>query len=145
VGNNGDGRTVNLDNDCSSGFCYSDPNNNNCRCSITCNVSSQCGSGEICTPIDYSNCTPNMSMAVPCGAPIELVRGCMNWMHGGAAVGAQCTTDMDCRSDYCDLSVRMCTDTCATDRDCPATHRCKTLPGYFFTNEITNFCVVKSG
>ena len=62
-------------------------------------------------------------------------------------MGAACTTFSNCRSGLCHTGINQCSDVCATDADCPSTHRCKILPLRTLTDGTTvnvNVCMPAS-
>ena len=77
---------------------------------------------------NYSACALDLFGACLRWQP-NLVKACATSTVGADLVGASCTDYQTCRSGLCHTGISQCTDTCGTDADWPATHRCKIL-GY---------------
>ncbi|MBL8612218.1 MAG: hypothetical protein JNL38_33055 [Myxococcales bacterium] len=98
--------------DCKSAVCYPATGS---RCRPPC-----CGA-KSCVDQGF----PNASCSVRVSGP-DSVNICL-FTSSGAAIGATCTQDNDCKSDFCDPDTSKCADVCCTDADCApfgASSRC---------------------
>lgn len=118
------GSTCDFTSDCQTGVCLAGGSTSIRRCLRLCDTTSDCANGSVCSPIDYSECT-NGSFDDCNRWRIQGVRACVEDNHGNGAFGTSCSDAFDCRSMLCNPSINECTDTCATDADCPSNYRCK--------------------
>jgi hypothetical protein len=106
------GMACQVDSDCKGGVCAIEPTFN--ACAAPCRSSAECGNGYACLFYEESGSTD-----------IELA--CLPW-GVTADQGAPCTTNTDCRGDWCN-STRRCSGPCVTDADC-------TVPGWHCTPQV---------
>jgi len=134
-----DGSPCTLDTQCASGACI------NSVCSKLCSSTADCANGQSCAPAEYHECVlPGLSCLL---WQANLTTVCVSGPHGSDPVGATCTTFSNCRSGLCHTGINQCSDVCATDADCPSTHRCKILPLRTLTDGTTvnvNVCMPAS-
>lgn len=87
-----------------------------------CSSTADCGAGQICGVLDYSLCLSGGSSCT--SWHIQALTICVDEIGAGTgAIGAACARPEDCRSLLC--AAGTCSDTCATDADCPASFACK--------------------
>lgn len=106
------------DSACGSGVCFQN------TCSALCSATADCANGSTCQLFNYSICTFSFLGSCLEYSP-NFVKACAAGPHGQSPVGGSCTGFQTCRSALCHVGLSQCTDTCAVDADCPATHRCK--------------------
>jgi len=115
-----EGGSCTNDTDCSSGACRMG------QCAKLCRSSAQCAQGSTCILANYSQCTLELFGSCLRYAP-NFVQTCDPSQHGSDPIGAACSGFSNCRSALCHTVIGQCTDLCATNADCPSSHRCKTL------------------
>jgi hypothetical protein len=94
--------------DCKSGACYLG------KCRPAC-----CGAKD-CVGISNPKCSTLI-------LPPDSVNVCVSGA-GPLALGATCTQDSDCKSDFCNPDEKTCAEVCCTDQDCAAIgsdYRCR--------------------
>lgn len=115
-----DGASCAQDDECQSGACLSN------KCQPLCASTSDCADGSTCVLADYSACTLELIGSCLAYRP-NFVSVCAVQMHGADPIGAPCSGFESCRSGLCHTGLGQCTDLCASDGSCPASHRCKVL------------------
>lgn len=116
------GTTCSSDADCQSGVCYGSG-----RCGDLCRSTANCGSSEICAPVDYSVC---LSATTPCSRwAVNVVNACIrvDGSLGNKMVGAPCSSANECEDGFCETTLGICTGICTTDADCPAQFECSVM------------------
>jgi hypothetical protein len=106
IGTMASGTSCAVDISCQSGKC------NAARCQAVCRSSSDCGSGFACS----------YGLAPTLPTNKDIIDGCMQ-PTGNIPPGANCSSNSDCTSAFCDGM--HCTNTCATDSDCKTGMRCR--------------------
>ena len=112
------GASCEMSSSCASGLCV------NSACTSPCASVVDCSEGQICALLDQSECVTPIGPAC-LQYQINVMTACATRSHGADPIGASCTAGSSCRSGLCFTGRNECTDPCATDADCPITHRCK--------------------
>jgi hypothetical protein len=108
-GSGQNGSTCNNDSSCASELC-----NGSAGCADACRNTADCSAGESCAYVNPP--APNDS---------AVVAACFSGA-GNAAQGSSCTTDGDCRSQFCDTTItHECSDVCFSNGDCKTGWRCR--------------------
>jgi hypothetical protein len=100
AGNGQNGDTCSSDGNCKSNLCDGPDG-----CADACRNTGECSPGESCA---YVN---------PVGSTTEVVAACFSGA-GNSSEGSSCSSDAQCKSQFCDTVTSECTDVCFTNADC---------------------------
>ncbi len=117
------------------------PNDGGANVAATCVNQSDCKNDNCLGPLGPARtCRPTCCSAASCSAQsfpsshcryvpsgLDQLKSCEPNIDGGnrAAVGAICSADTDCQSEFCDPELKKCALPCCEDKDCATGEECR--------------------